>query len=909
MKVVNRIKKVGYDFLIYLFCTISAISFVVMGVINSRINRSETTNNDTKPSLYNYYDFSQQVTTDSNVTFNRLNMSNAYQNENNIVGAGCQWPTALATSSDGKLMLYGTDVAGIYKSTDKGENWFVANRGLQTPSVVMLAIDPKNSNHAVTLSSQVYYSYDGAENWNMGSLPSGFSVNGARYLYSGLEFDETSFNGEYCTDIYLSTPFLRDQSLRYMPTVLNQKRNDLTKENAGLYYSKDGGKTFEMFINDIRLSDGIIKITSDGRMFVGSEWGLFEIDKETKEITSYIEFENQVLIDVNGEISEENYVKDKEIVVKYGSTTYPYQNVYGVYLGVTGLSKSNNDIYAQTWDGIYKINEKETVTKITNDDTYPVNKWPMYLEVSSVNPNNMTFMYRGYRVDNPWSNETVYSTDGGKTWHKSEGDNKSLFLTNNNWYSRERRFIYDPTNDQNIICMSSDTLFRSENYGQTYKQVNGISNMMQGGRFNYNYYDSDLIMFSAQDYHGAVSTDGGQTYKSIDFTYSIDDYSKRGIKYGNMYGGFASDYKTYFGFVSVSWSGPYYLAITHDGGESWTYYDGIQKQELSPKSGLYQQSGYFSCLQSYNDPNILYAENYISFDNGYTWSEMQDCVYVNTINPSGNHELYGCNKNGELVVSYDDGRSWENITNGNYVNLNSNCVLEDQKILDTAVDFVNKYVYIVVYIRYKYNNSQTIHMSKVYKINLNTKEKKELNINLDSTMVDNQNGYGYSYIRSIAVDPNATNTIYVCAPAGYYISRTALLRSVDGGETFSNLTSNNSQIYPSKANNQGGFEAGCVRVLPTGRVIIACGCYGYEYIDPEYGLKNQNVTPSHIVSFIVDDKTIKTEIVKNFRLVTTTCIEIENKTFKGFYLDKSGETKFDINTKITKDLSLYARFE
>lgn len=903
MKIISKIQKIGKHILIYIFCFVSAISFFIMGIINYNLNQHKSDGE-----IYNYYDFTQETMTDADVIFNRLNMSNSYQNENNIYGAGSQWPTALATSTYGDLMLYGTDEGGAYKSVDHGENWTIASRGLQSSKVVMLAIDPKNSNHAVNISDQVYYTYDGAENWAMGNLPNDYDIYGSRYLYSGLEFDETSFDGESCQTIYMSTPFLRDVSTKYSPNQFYEKRNSLNKSNAGIYYSKDGGKNFEMFINDIRLADGIIKFTSDGRMFVGSEWGLFEINKETKEIKEYNIFSNQVLIDITGEIEEDNYTISPEISVKYDSVIYSYKNVYNVYLGVTGLSKFENEIYVQTWTGIYKILEDDSVIKITNDTTYPVNKWPSFLEVSSINPNNMTFMYRGNRVDNPWSNVTVYSRDGGKTWIESVGDNNSLFLTNNNWEAREKRFIFDPTDDNNIICMSTDTLFRSSDGGANYKQVNGISNMMCGGRFNFNYYDSDLMLFSAQDYRGAVTLDGGVTFKSIDFTYD-DVYNDTNIRYEHMYGGFASDSVTYFGFVSSSVSGPYYLAITHNAGKTWTYYDNIQNPALSPKSNLYQQSVYFSCLQSYNNPNILYAENYISFDNGYTWQEMENCIYVNSINPSGNHELYGCNNLGELIVSYDDGISWSNLTNGYWETPKLNFTIDDQKILDTAIDYINNYVYTVVYIRLKNTSGQVYHKSNVYKLDLNKKTIQQLDINLDSTMVNEEKGYGYSYVRSIAIDPNCTSTIYVCAPGCNYISRTALLRSVDGGQTFSNLTTTNCLDFPSKALNQGGFEASCVRVLPTGRVVIACSSFGFEYLNPEYGLKNQNITPEHTVKFIVNNQIYTAEKVKNMRNITLTSIEIKNKKFKGYYFDKNGKIKFDINTKIINDLNLYAIFE
>lgn len=40
-----------------------------------------------------------------------------------IGGEGCQWPLSIATSSDGKYLFYGTDVGGLYRSTDNGKIW------------------------------------------------------------------------------------------------------------------------------------------------------------------------------------------------------------------------------------------------------------------------------------------------------------------------------------------------------------------------------------------------------------------------------------------------------------------------------------------------------------------------------------------------------------------------------------------------------------------------------------------------------------------------------------------------------------------------------------------------------------------------------------------------------------------
>ena len=79
--------------------------------------------------------FKQITPTDKNVTYERIIMQNEQQKELDTNGAGCQWPVSLECSNDGSLMLYGIDVAGLYKSTDHGETWVMANCGMESRGV------------------------------------------------------------------------------------------------------------------------------------------------------------------------------------------------------------------------------------------------------------------------------------------------------------------------------------------------------------------------------------------------------------------------------------------------------------------------------------------------------------------------------------------------------------------------------------------------------------------------------------------------------------------------------------------------------------------------------------------------------------------------------------------------------
>lgn len=722
------------------------------------------------------YNLEQITPINSKVTYEPVIMANEKMKTYGISGAGSQWPVSLETSNDGSLMLYGIDVAGLFKSIDHGKTWTRANSGITSPGAGMFAIDPHNTNHVATLGLSQYsnvggihISYDKAETWNK-TLKIG--VRGYRYLWDGLEFDPTSYDSSknYSTDLYFSTPYKRDTQIRTKPT--DYRLLTTLKENeVGLYKSNDCGETFSLIINDVRVADGIIRFTEDGKLYIGNQYGLFLINTETNKIEKeYTEFKNN-----------------------------PNKTVEASTKGVTGLDVVGNTLYIQTWDGIYTL-ENDKITKITTD-TYDT-RWPQMLTVSKTNPNHMVYEFRG-DVNNYFTTLINVTFDGGKTWQISKANLDTTFYYNVNFASREKAFIIDPSDDNNVITLGGDNAFRSSDGGINFVQASGISNMMQGGKFHFNYYNPDLMVFSAQDYKGAITTDGGKTFTNL-----IMDK-------GNFYGGFAADEKTIYGFANATWGGGT-LTYTHDGGKTWT--------DTGLKAKYEESSTYYTCLQSITDPNILFAQEYYSKDRGHTWQEMNGCVAVYAYNYTGEKELYGANKDGKVVVSYDNGDTWKIVTKNKFSNSSTS-----EKIYDLAYDHINNYIYLIDRETYSWGG-----IERVYRYDINTDTCTRIEVPRDSER-------GFVRLRTIAVDPKSTSVIYVGSAGDYFSASTGLSRSIDGGKTWDVLTTANNPNYTALANNQGGYEVSCLGVDPrSGKVWIASGCYGYSTINPPYDYKNKN---------------------------------------------------------------------
>ncbi len=424
-------------------------------------------------------------------------------------GEGCQWPIGMAISKDGKLLLYGTDVGGVYRSEDGGQNWEQSNAGLQSRGVGAFAIDPKNSSYilAVGINSSafdtngLYISEDSGKTWK---ATKNMLIKGHRDIREAIAYDESSYNQEKnrCMVAYWSTAYETEQ-------------NGLKENEKGLYKTIDGGYTWNLVNND--LSDGTIKVNPyTGDVYVSKNDGIYYSTNKGESFEKIVD-----------------------------------ENVSGFDLVSTG--NQNINVYYNNNEGIYISTNGKTFEKIQSD-SYPTNA-PMNIKVSPVNQNKMLIVDK----EGSYKNYPYYSTDGGKTWKGSAFSNELSFMPYNN---RASIPMWSTTDENKVwIFAQGDYMSSSTDSGKTFKwDSNGITGILSGGNVHYNVYNPDIIYFGSQDYDGCVTTNGGKTWKYV---------SMSGLSWGGYcYGGYAVDENTYFVGVSTAWGDPRKLKITFDGGKT-----------------------------------------------------------------------------------------------------------------------------------------------------------------------------------------------------------------------------------------------------------------------------------------------------------------------------------------------------
>lgn len=684
-------------------------------------------------------------------------------------GEGGQRIMSLAISSDDQLMFAGHDTGVLDRSFDGGKTWGKVLNGFNAGGCSAVAIDPYNKNHVIAVGNTqrndqwgtsapngLYLSRNSGDTWNYT-----LSQPGAFYWFGFTEsvaFDPASYDeksGE-CKVAYWSRVWYA-QATGYAGRKYNDEDIIKTdKDIKGLWKTTDGGDTWTVANTD--MTDGTVKVDyKDGTVYVGNYDGLFR--------------------STDGGVTFKPCLNGEAIFGLDVISTKP-----GVVYANDSVSVLVSEDSGNTFKRISSKNFPETAEKNVQD------KMVRALKVSPVNPKNMVIA--SYDGSN-YNCIGYYSNDGGTSWNKTGYDSKYDFFVKN---GRHQIYAWSNIDETKVFSTEADWVCMSEDSGKTFCwNYNGGLGVHVDQRTIFNLYNPDLYYFGSQDFHGAMTTDGGNVWKHI---WKFD-----GVYSGYIFGSYAIDENR---LIAIKDNHQYReIIVSSDGGETWTYTGNKIEKNIEKK---WTELGY----QSPNNPDIVFLAYYRSEDRGDTWEELNGVNAVYCHNPYGKKELYGSD-NKTIKVSYDDGETWQDYC----TLLEQTVVPQDQiEIWDIDYDGVNNILYYILG-----NSDSGEFLCKVQ--------------NGETTVLQKFSETGNRF-QTLAVDPRYPNVIYY---GGYNVLQTnagAVMRSVDGGESFQ-ILSDTSPDTIAPGNYSGGYNPVDMIVHPeTGYLWVTQSVAGLCKIAPPY---------------------------------------------------------------------------
>ncbi len=429
-------------------------------------------------------------------------------------GEGCQLINSVTYGNDGKLAFLGTDVGGLYKSTDGGSNWYPSTVGFTANGATSIVVDPKNNNRVLCIgassgydeSNGIYMSTDAGDTWSFV-----YSVAQSSTGLVGshgdnrvqLAFDVSSYDADlgYCKVVYWSR---------------ENNTSDSSNNYPMIYKSTDGGYTWSEIEGSADYAGGQIRVSAD------TGW-------------VYVNTNNKIYRSKNGGSTWEEILSDS--VTGFDMVTTHPSNLYAI--GTDGYYTSTD--YGDTWDH-FAGNRFET------------SGYTITLRVSPLNPDNIIFQqYIG-----SYNYATYYSNDGGHNWSTSWIDYTGL------WHETSgasiSSFAWSPVHKNSVMLSGWGGIYRSINGGATFFWSNaGFNSICGGGKINFNVNHPEMISIASQDFNGGYSLDNGETWTYV-------NWSGKGWG-GFTYGSYILDANTIItGVATAMYGEETYIYVTHDGG-------------------------------------------------------------------------------------------------------------------------------------------------------------------------------------------------------------------------------------------------------------------------------------------------------------------------------------------------------
>ncbi|HAQ19378.1 MAG TPA: hypothetical protein DCR40_09140 [Prolixibacteraceae bacterium] len=367
-----------------------------------------------------------------------------------VGGEGCQVVQSIEIDqTDGMFLLMGTDVGGIYRSTDGGKIWKPCNIGYTPRGNAGFAIDPGNNQRALAVGANsiknqshgLYLTTDQGASWKQ--VVQEGNYDGYRGFADKVEFVKSSF----------------DATLSYSKVAywLNPA--------GGIYRSADGGSNWSKV--NTQYGNSILKVNhQNGDVYAANSTGFYLSTDGGVNFTKKLA-ENVADMDVSMAATGQVFVStaSKLFVSVDGGSTF------------TQVASAN------------------LPTKVAT------------LNVSQADPNYMVICNK----INDWGGPIYYSTNGGHNWTIAQRSNTRAFMPYNDrlqkfaWHPTDKNRVWALGGDW--ISSSKDG---GKNFAW---DANGYNGILVGGFFNFNLADPNLLLVASQDYNGAFTKDNGQTWK------------------------------------------------------------------------------------------------------------------------------------------------------------------------------------------------------------------------------------------------------------------------------------------------------------------------------------------------------------------------------------------------------------
>jgi len=606
----------------------------------------------------------------------------------------------------------------------------VGGEGMQMIWGLEYAQTNPNILYLVSDTSQTWKSTDGGQSWKIKHV--GFRSNGGISLKISPS----------------------DENVVFVAGSVHRTKN--TSPSEGIYRTLNGGDTWELvyqtaFYRISSFKGGInFDFYDENTIYAGThEDGLL---KSTDKGDTWVDLnilENEKILDLKIHPTNKNilYVSTEIGLYKFTNeiSLEPIGNLPDFPRTIVINENYPNIIYASVGKfGVFKsIDGGNTFESSNVGLEWPLNnnKKTTYLAISKTNPDYLYvyFYYMGGK-------SIFYTHNGGNNWYPATDMDKGnlmkdITLSSGGHFHSGPIAIHPTNSNIAIISATKANLVKTEDGGQTWEYSGkGRMGARAGiGNTSFGWDNEDHCRFAifTIDHGIMLSLDFGWTFKNIS-----PKINPRSTPVGII------DQEIIVTALG-SW-GTQKIYITRDEGNSWESIDGTE-------------DSYKFISFHKQDHNIIYAGKWKSLDKGLTWFELSEKV-IGIF--EGNGDIVYAKKGisqyqSTILKSIDGGISWTQP----YGNIPRNVSGANEIAIDPNDE--NR-IYVTNYWRNLFIWDGSIW--------------KEIELEMDS--------YGSKGTKNVIVDPNDSNIVYVGKFAGWKGQSNGILKSMDKGLTWENITYN-----------------------------------------------------------------------------------------------------------------------